>query len=1573
MKLLAKPAEDRYQTAAGVAADLRHCLTAWETSGSSVELFPLGAHDVPDVLRIPEKLYGREQEVCALLAAFERVVARGMPELVLVSGFSGIGKSSLVHALHQAPRGLFVSAKFDQYKRDIPYVTLAQALQTLVRQLLVKSEAELTVWREAILHALGAHGRLVVDLVPALEILIGPQPPVPDLPLREAENRFLTILGRFLAVFTRSDHPLVLFLDDLQWVDPATLQFLARVVSPPTSGALLVIGAYRDNEVGPDHPLRLTLESVRQVGALVQDIVLGPLSRDEIARMVAESVGCGLCEAEPLGRLLHDKTAGNPFFASQFLTTLYEEHLLTFDPAQGAWRWDLDGIRARDFTDNVVELMVGKLKRFPTTTQEALQRFACLGNSTDSATLAVVRGGTTEAVHAELWDAVREGLVYRRGDSYRFLHDRVQEAAYALIPEDQRPGTHVRIGRRLLSHLPQEAVSARVFEIVNQLNRGVGLITDLAERDTLRQLNAQAGRRAKHATAYASACGYLRQATALLRTDAWRTQYEDTFTVELERCECEYLTGHVDVAQDLSRLILENACCALDRAQVYRLRIRLSEWAGRFADALTALRDALRLFGMTLPTSTADIQASSEAEHRAVAVNLCGRRVAELVDAPAATDPTVEMLISLIAESLSSAAWTVRHSYFPWLTARGVNVCLGHGHTTESSSLYEGYARARAAAGDLQSAFEFADLALRLAAKFENPRLQAIVRFRHGFFINHWRHHIATSLPYLHQGFAALVQAGDFLYAGYAGVYAVYMSLEKGDRLADVLETCLQYADVITQGHSNSYTFRLQQHFIACLQGAPHESTHSEDPGFSEPDRPAGRAGFFFHVLRQIVGFLFGHYDEALASAGLAAEALRSTVSVMFVATHHFYRGLTLAALSPRTTAVQQRAFRQTLGEELCRHRQWADQCPANFENRYALLAAEVARIDGQDLEAMRLYEQAIHSAREHGFVQNEALANELAGRFYLDRRLEKNGYAHLRDAYACYALWGADAKVGQLGQLYPRLIAPDRAAETSGAPVQQLDVTAVVKASQAVSSEIVLPKLIETLMTIALQNAGADRGLLILPQGEAYQIEAEARASDNQIEVGLSQAAITESPCPATLLRYVTRTQERVILDDASRPNLFSEDEYLRRRPPQSILCLPLVKQGRLVGLLYLENTLTSHAFTPDRVAVLELLAAQAAISLENTRLYSDLQEREAQIRRLVDANIIGIIISYLEGGIIEANDAFLAMVGYSREDLVSGRMLWTEMTPPEWQAASQRAVAQIRATGRCKPFETEYIRKDGRRVPVLVGAAVFEGRRDESVGFVLDLTERKRAEAALHQAQTELVHVTRVATLGELTASIAHEINQPLGAIVNNASACVRWLAAQNLEEARRSATLVIADGHRAADIIGRIRALAQKAPPHQDWLDLNATIRDVLALVRSAVHRHGVALETHLAAEVPLILGDRIQLQQVLLNLIMNAIEALSGVSAGPRVLWVSSERVAATEVVIAVRDSGPGFDPQALDRLFDAFYTTKPEGMGLGLAISRRIIEAHGGRLWATAHTPHGAVVQFTVPIGSDGVA
>src|SRR4029077_18655702 len=452
MKLLAKTAEDRYQTATGAASDLRRCLDEWEPRGW-IDEFPFGEQDIPDRLLIPEKLYGREREVDALLAAFDRVVTQGRPEFVLVSGYSGVGKSSLVNELHKVlvpPRGLFAAGKFDQYKRDIPYATLAQAFETLVRQILVKRDAELGYWRDALEEALGSNGQLIINLVPEVEFLIGKQPPAPELPPQDAQRRFQLVFRRFVGAFARPEHPLALFLDDLQWLDPATLELLERLMTDPDLRYLMLVGAYRDNEVTSSHPLTQTLDAIRQARAIIQEIVLVPLRVDDVDRLVADALHSERNAAGPLAQLVHEKTSGNPFFAIQFLTALADEGLLRFDPDAAAWIWDLARIRARRYTDNVVDLMAGKLKRLSATTQEALKQLACLGNVAEVTTLALVRGDKEEAIHTALWEAVHAGLVFHRDSAYKFLHDRIQQAAYALIPESERATAHVRIGRVLV-------------------------------------------------------------------------------------------------------------------------------------------------------------------------------------------------------------------------------------------------------------------------------------------------------------------------------------------------------------------------------------------------------------------------------------------------------------------------------------------------------------------------------------------------------------------------------------------------------------------------------------------------------------------------------------------------------------------------------------------------------------------------------------------------------------------------------------------------------------------------------------------------------------------------------------------------------------------------------------------------------------------------------------------------------------------------------------------------------------------------------------------------------------------
>jgi PAS domain S-box-containing protein len=645
-------------------------------------------------------------------------------------------------------------------------------------------------------------------------------------------------------------------------------------------------------------------------------------------------------------------------------------------------------------------------------------------------------------------------------------------------------------------------------------------------------------------------------------------------------------------------------------------------------------------------------------------------------------------------------------------------------------------------------------------------------------------------------------------------------------------------------------------------------------------------------------------------------------------------------------------------------------------------VSAEIARLERRDGDAMRLYEQAIQSAHEHGFVQNEGLAHEVAARFYAARGAESIAHACLRNARYCYLRWGAAGKVRQLEQLHPHLrdaTIPASPIATIGAPVGQLDIGTVLKASHAVSGEIVLDELIKTLLRIAVEHAGAERGLLILFPGDEPRIEAEAMTGRGRVEVMLRRAAVSPAELPESVLHTVIRTRESVILDDALVQNPFSADEYISQKHARSVLCLPLVKQSKLIGVLYLENNLASHLFTPAQISVLELLASQAAISLENARLYNDLREREARIRRLVDSNIVGIVIWDVQGRIIDANQAFLDMVGYAQEDLVSGRLRWRELTPAEWRDADEQIIAELRAVGTLQPREKEYVRKDGSRVPVLVARALFEWKPDEGVAFVIDMTDRKRAEEKLRaseqrllDAQMELAHVTRVTTLGELTASIAHEVNQPLTGVVTYGDACLRWLDRETprLDEARSAVEQMIGSARHASDVIERIRALSKKGAFESVRIDINQVINDVIALIRREINVHGISLRLDLEASLPPVDGDPIQLKQVIINLLMNGIQAMSAVTDRHRELRIRSREHGSDQILVAVEDAGIGIEPEHAAQLFNAFFTTKPDGMGMGLSICRSIVEAHGGRLRATANVPHGATFQFTLPVNAD---
>ncbi|HYR50903.1 MAG TPA: AAA family ATPase, partial [Candidatus Eisenbacteria bacterium] len=1475
MKLLAKTAEDRYQTAAGVEADLRRCLAAWEAFGR-IDPFPLGTQDVSDRLQIPERLYGRERQIDTLLAAFDRVVADGAPELVLVSGSSGIGKSSVVNELHKSlvpPRGLFASGKLDQYKRDIPYATLAQAFQGLIRPLLGKSDTDLAGWRDALLEALGPNGLLMIDLAPELELIIGDQPPVPALPSQQAQSRFQLVFRRFIGVFARPEHPLALFLDDLQWLDAATLDLLENLLTQPDVRHLMLIGAYRENEVDAAHPLKRKLEAIKSAGGKIEEITLAPLAREHLEQLIADAVRCEPASAVPLAQLVHEKTAGNPFFSIRFLYALAEEGLLTFDHEAARWSWDLDRIHAKGYTDNVVDFMVGKLTRLPAETQTALQQLACLGNVAGIATLSIVLGASEEQVHASLWEAVRQELIERQDGSYKFTHDRVQEAAYSLIPEPSRAEVHLRIGRLLVAQTPLDEQGEAIFEIVNQLNHGAALITVRDERERLAELNLAAGKRAKASTAYASALKYLIAGAALLADDRWERRHGLTFALELDRAECEFLTGELAAAADRLTMLSTRAVDTVEEATVACLRVDVYSTLDQSDRAVAICLDYLRHLGTDwAPHPTAE---EARREYERIWSRLGSRKIEELIELPLMSDPASLATLDVLTKVLPPALFTDAN-LLSLAICRAVNLSLERGNNDGACVAYVWLGQvAGPHFGNYKDGFRFGRLGHDLVEQRGLNRFQARTYMVFGSHVMPWTKHVRAGRDLIHQTFEVANRIGDLVFALYSRINLNTNLLAAGDPLAEVqreAENGLELSQKAGFGFVIDVT-AAQLGLVRTLRGLTSRFGSFDDRQFDElrferhlEDDPVVAQPVCFYWIRKLQARFFAADSVSALDAALKAEPLLWTApSNLELAEYHLYGGLCRAALWDSASPGQGKQHLEALRAHQEQLQTWAENCPENFENRAALVAAEIARIEGRDLDAMRLYERAIGSARANGFVHNEALANEIAARFYAARGFETNAHAYLRNAKSCYLRWGAEGKVRQLEETHPRLREDHAVASstaTFGAALEQLDIGAVVKASQAISGEIVLDRLVETLMTIALEHAGAERGLLILLRGDTLQIEAEARTDHKTVEVRLRRNAVTPTELPESILRTVIRTRQSVILDDASTQNPFSADQYIRQAHARSILCLPLVKQAKLVGTLYLENNLAPHVFTPARLAVLNLLSSQAAISLENTRLYRDLQEREAKIRRLVDSNIIGIVVAHFEGRILEANDAFLEMVGYDREDLASGRMRWTEMTPAEWLGVSQRGVAQLRATGSCEPFEKEYFRKDGSRVPVLVGAAAFEGQ-DVGVSFVLDLTERKRAQEALHKAQGELAHVARVTTVGALTAAIAHEIKQPIAATITNAGAGLRWLAAQppDLEEVRQALGRIVKGGNRAAEVIGRIQALVKNVPPRRDGLDINQVVLEVIPLILGEVHRNRVELQTRLAPDLPEVPGDRV----------------------------------------------------------------------------------------------------------------
>ena len=1255
LKLLAKDPDERYQSAQGIVADLEYCDNLLDNKANSDSHFEPGRHDVSQVFLLPQNLYGRDEEQSQLMSVFDSSL-RGQSELCLVHGYSGIGKSALIQDIGLRlvrEHGFLIQGKFDQFNQGNAYGGLASAFRRLIQQTLAAPKKQLQLWKDALLSALGANAQLIIDLVPELELIIGEQAPVVELPPVETRNRFQIALASFVSIFATANHPLVLFLDDLQWSDTPTLDALKHLLTSRDISHLLVIGAYRSNEVGPGHPLTLIIEEIRQVKTICE-VPLKPLKHDAVNALVADALRSNESHVSPLTDLLYDKAQGNPFFTVELIKKLHEDGAIFRNETTDQWQWNLDSAMWSRLPDDVVEFMADNLRQLPEATQTVLQLAACIGNTFNLFTLSIIHECSPKVTAQALFQALKHHMIiplhpeYKlvNGEpahqeknpvgnvtpefnpSYQFLHDRVQQAAYSLIGEEQTQAVHKSIGQLMLLHAHETHFDERLIDIAGHLNIARPIITDPEERLELVQLNLDAGQRARTTAAYETAMELLRAGEELLPDDAWAKHYTLTMNLSTELQQCAYLTARLNEAEERMDTMLKYADSDFKQAEFLATRTRQYATLGKMEASIHSAIRGLVLLGVNV--SHAPTQEDITNERRSIDATLLNREIMDLVDAPTATDQNTLIANRLLMEIFPAAFLSGSGNLFQYLVLKAVNLSLRNGNSPESAFAYAAFGMLLCGELDEQGlGYKFGKLGLAINERLDDIELQTRVIYVYAMFIHHWSEHWTSLTPWFRKGIKSGYQSGDLLYLAYSAQDCVIWdpTLDLMTQLTQHTENLEIVRETGYQDSIDSATLYLQllNNFLGWTSSAESLTNQSFNEtsclkGMHERKFMTGIANY--HIYKAEACFLHGAYQQALEHIREQDKLIKSAMSLPQLVRFYIVAFLTLSTTFPEMSSAEQEETLLRLKNDLKRMRQWAKNCPDNFLHLRRLMEAEYARLTAPNEFHLQKYEAAIAAASASGFLRDEAMACERAARYLLEVGLLRGAEGYLRTAHHAYSRWGGLRKIATLEKEFPILqelsgnyFEPRNDYGYGGIDTKNIDLATVMKASRAISGEIVLSRLMQTILDILLENAGAQWGCFVVHRDGGLSIEAQSgpqpqHDSDSLIDhsVALNNNAISET-LPVTVVSHALRTSNAVILHDAAHEGAFTEDPYISTYKPESILCVP-VQRSHIQGVVYMENNLTTNAFTESRLEIISLLTAQASVAIENAGLYEQVQD---------------------------------------------------------------------------------------------------------------------------------------------------------------------------------------------------------------------------------------------------------------------------------------------------------------------------------------------------------------------------